>query len=138
MPELQGTETQRLVEQCFARESQAAMRYRFFAQQADIEGEPDVAARFRTLADGATGHAMGHLELLVEVADPATGILSDDVAGSVASAVESETLDHTALYPEVAETARGEGFTEIAAWMDTVAKADHHERFGTTGDPDLV
>lgn len=128
MPELQGTQTHRNLEQSFARESQAAMRYRFFAQQADIEGEPVVASRFRTLADGATGHALGHLELLAEIADPATGQPVEDTAEAVASALTSETLDHTTHYPSYAETARAEGFGEVASWMDALAKADHVDR----------
>ncbi len=128
MPDLRGTETHHHLELSFARESQAAMRYRFFAQQADIEGAPDVAALFRSLADGATGHALGHLELLAEVADPATGRPIVEVADSVTSALESETVDHTERYPRFAETARAEGFAEVGAWMDAAAKADHVAR----------
>lgn len=128
MPELQGTQTHRNLELSFARESQAAMRYRFFAQQADIEGEPAVASRFRTLADGATGHALGHLELLAEIADPATGQPIEDAAEAVSSALASETLDHTTNYPSYAETARAEGFSEVGSWMDALAKADHVDR----------
>lgn len=128
MSDLQGTETHHNLELSFARESQAAMRYRFFAQQADIEGEPAAAARFRSLADGATGHALGHLELIAEIADPATGRPIEDAADSVASSLESETIDHTESYPSFAETARSEGFSEVGAWMDALAKADHVDR----------
>lgn len=104
------------------------MRYRFFAQQADIEGEPATAARFRSLADGATGHALGHLELLAEIADPATGVPVEDVADAVSSALASERVDHADLYPSFAAVARGEGFTEVSDWLDAVAKADHADR----------
>lgn len=128
MSDLQGTETHRHLEQSFARESQAAMRYRFFAQEADIEGEPEVANRFRLLADAATGHALGHLELLAEVADPATGRPIDDTEQRVASATESETTDHAERYPRYADVANAEGFGEVGAWMGSLAKADHADR----------
>lgn len=128
MPELPGTQTHRNLEQGFARESQAAIRYRYFAQQADIEGEPETAALFRSLADGATGHALGHLELLAEFADPATGSAVDDPAACVASAAQSETEDHTVTYPSFAETAHAEGFAEIGQWLETLARADHPTR----------
>lgn len=131
MPELEGTQTHRNLELSFARESQAAMRYRFFAQQADIEGEPETAALFRSLADGATGHALGHLELLAEIADPATGRSIEEVADSVASALAAEADDHTGLYPGFAATARAEGFNEAGDWMEAVAKADHVHRLTT-------
>jgi rubrerythrin len=33
----------------------------YFAQKADVEGCPDVAALFRSVAEGETGHEFGHL-----------------------------------------------------------------------------
>lgn len=110
------------------------MRYRFFAQQADIEGEPTTATLFRSLADGATGHALGHLELLAEIADPATGVPVENVADAVRSASTSESIDHTDLYPSFAAVARDEGFTEVGEWMDAVAKADHGDRLAVKDD----
>jgi rubrerythrin len=43
-------------------------------QKADVEGYNDVAAVFRSTAEGETGHAHGHLEYLEAVGDPATGL----------------------------------------------------------------
>src|SRR4051812_25339520 len=57
----------------FAGESQANRRYLYFAQKADVEGYNDVAAVFRSTAEGETGHAHGHLEFMEAVGDPATG-----------------------------------------------------------------
>lgn len=110
------------------------MRYRFFAQQADIEGEPKTAALFRSLADGATGHALGHLELLTEVGDPATGLSVVEVSGAVRSASISERADHLDLYPSFAAEARDEGFTEVAEWMEALARADHADRLKAATD----
>ena len=58
----------------FAGESQANRRYLYFAQKADVEGYNDVAAVFRSTAEGETGHAHGHLEFMEAVGDPATGL----------------------------------------------------------------
>ena len=41
----------------------------YFAQKADVVGHNDVAAVFRSTAEGETGHAHGHLEFLEEVGD---------------------------------------------------------------------
>lgn len=128
MIDLPESDTLRNLEAAFARESQAAIRYRLFAQRADIDGEPEVAARFRSLADGATGHALGHLELLIEHADPATGGPVDDVDGMVSSARQGERADHEDRYPNIASVADQEGFVEIAAWLRAVARADHVDR----------
>ena len=47
------------------------------------------------------------------------------------AAVAGETLEYTKLYPEMAATARQEGFLEIAEWFEILAKAErnHAERF---------
>ena len=73
MAKLKGTKTEDNLKAAFAGESQANRRYLYFAQKADVEGFNDVAAVFRSTAEGETGHAHGHLEFLEEVGDPATG-----------------------------------------------------------------
>jgi rubrerythrin len=74
MASLSGTKTWENLKEAFAGESQANRRYLYFAQKADVEGYNDVAAVFRSTAEGETGHAHGHLEFLEEVGDPATGL----------------------------------------------------------------
>ena len=71
---LQGTQTHDNLKEAFAGESQANRRYLYFAQKADVEGYNDVAAVFRSTAEGETGHAHGHLEYLEQCGDPATGL----------------------------------------------------------------
>ena len=59
---LKGSKTEQNLKDAFAGESQANRRYLYFANKADIEGQNDVAALFRSTAEGETGHAHGHLE----------------------------------------------------------------------------
>ena len=61
---LKGSKTEQSLRDAFAGESQANRRYLYFANKADIEGQNDVAALFRSTAEGETGHAHGHLEFL--------------------------------------------------------------------------
>ena len=87
MPALKNTKTWENLKEAFAGESQANRRYLYFAQKADVEGHNDVAAVFRSTAEGETGHAHGHLEFMEEVGDPATGLpIGLPVAGSPDSA----------------------------------------------------
>ena len=73
--ELKGSRTEQNLKDAFAGESQANRRYLYFANKADIEGQNDVAALFRSTAEGETGHAHGHLEFLEHGSgDPATGL----------------------------------------------------------------
>ena len=55
MAALGGSKTQDNLKAAFAGESQANRRYLYFAQKADIEGYNDVAAVFRSTAEGETG-----------------------------------------------------------------------------------
>ena len=61
---LKGSKTEQNLKDAFAGESQANRRYLYFANKADVEGQNDVAALFRSTAEGETGHAHGHLEFL--------------------------------------------------------------------------
>ena len=66
MAALKGSKTEQCLKDAFAGESQANRRYLYFANKADVEGQNDVAALFRSTAEGETGHAHGHLEFLEE------------------------------------------------------------------------
>ena len=67
-----------------------------------------------------------------EVGDPATGCPIGDTEKNLKSAVEGETYEYTEMYPGFAKTARQEGFSEIAEWFETLARAEksHAGRFG--------
>ena len=131
MPALNGTKTHDNLKEAFAGESQANRRYLYFAQKADVEGYPDVAGLFRSVAEGETGHAFGHFDFLSEVGDPATGEPVGATEDNLKSAIAGETYEYTEMYPGFARTARDEGFDEIADWFETLAKAEksHAGRF---------
>ena len=128
---LADSKTVKNLKDAFAGESQANRRYLYFAAKADIEGENDVAAVFRSTAEGETGHAHGHLEYLECVGDPATGLPMGDTRKNLLASIEGETHEYTDMYPGMAKTAREEGFEEIADWFETLAKAErsHANRF---------
>ncbi len=131
MPSLKGTKTHDNLKAAFAGESQANRRYLYFANKADVEGNPEVAALFRSTAEGETGHAHGHLDYLAEVGDPATDLPIGSSANNLKAAVAGETHEYTDMYPGMAKTARDEGFDEIADWFETLAKAErsHANKF---------
>ncbi len=129
--QLKGSKTEDNLKAAFAGESQANRRYLYFAQKADVEGYNDVAAVFRSTAEGETGHAHGHLEFLEAVGDPATGMPIGKTSDNLAAAIAGETHEYTDMYPGMARSAREEGFDEIADWFETLAKAErsHAGRF---------
>jgi rubrerythrin len=131
MATLKGSRTEQCLKQAFSEEAQANRRYLYFANQADIEGLSDVAALFRSTADGETGHAHGHMDFLAQAGDPITGLPIGTTALNLASAVAGEIHEYTDMYPGMAKTARDEGFDEIADWFETLAKAErsHANRY---------
>ena len=131
MAALKGSKTEDNLKAAFAGESQANRRYLYFANKADIEGQNDVAALFRSTAEGETGHAHGHLEWLEQCGDPATGLPIGPTRDNLKAVVAGETHEYTDMYPGMAKTARAEGHDEIADWFETLAKAErsHANRY---------
>jgi rubrerythrin len=129
--DLKGSSTEQNLKDAFAGESQANRRYLYFANKADVEGQPEVASLFRATAEGETGHAHGHLEYLEQVGDPATGLPIGGTSDNLKAAIAGETHEYTDMYPGMAKSAREEGFDEIADWFETLAKAErsHANRF---------
>ncbi len=128
---LDGSRTFQNLKDAFAGESMANRRYLYFARLADVEGQPDIAGLFRDTAEGETGHAHGHLDYLKKVGDPATGLPIGDTKLNLKAAIHGETHEYTDMYPGMAKTAREEGFSEIADWFETLARAEksHAGRF---------
>ena len=128
---LKGSQTHQNLKDAFAGESQANRRYNYFARVADVEGQPEIAALFRSVGEGETGHAFGHFDFLKEVGDPVTEVPVGDTAANLQSAIAGETFEYTEMYPGFARTARDEGFPEIADWLETLARAErsHAGRF---------
>jgi rubrerythrin len=134
--QLKGSKTEQNLKDAFAGESQANRRYLYFAAKADVEGYNDVAAVFRSTAEGETGHAHGHLEYLEAVGDPATGLPIGPTKSNLKASIAGETHEYTDMYPGMAKSARDEGFDEIADWFETLAKAErsHANKFQKTLD----
>ena len=128
---LKGSKTHDNLKAAFAGESQANRRYLYFAAKADVEGQNDVAAVFRSTAEGETGHAHGHLEYMETCGDPATSLPIGKTRDNLKAAIAGETHEYTDMYPGMAKTARSENFNEIADWFETLAKAErsHANRF---------
>jgi rubrerythrin len=131
MAELKGSKTEENLKAAFAAESQANRRYLYFAQKADIEGYPDLSALFRSVAEGETGHAFGHLDFLAAAGDPVTGEPVGSTEDNLRSAIADETYEYSEMYPGFARTARDEGFIEVAEWLETLGRAEksHAVRF---------
>jgi len=133
MRDLKGTKTAENLKHAFCGEAMANRRYLYFARRADEEGYPEIAALLRSIAEGETAHAFGHLDFIRQggIEDPATNKPIRTLEEMLQSAIEGETYEWTQMYPGYAKVAREEGFDEIAEWFETLARAEksHAEKF---------
>lgn len=121
---LTGSKTHENLKTAFAQEAQANRQYVYYARQADIEGYPDIAGLFRDTAEGEAGHAQGHLDYLRKAEGYAAGNAPGQTVLHLKSSIAQETSESTVSYPEMAATARQEGFPDIADWFDRLARAE--------------
>jgi len=137
MSSLKGTKTEQNLLKSFAGESQAKMRYEYFAKQAKKEGLEQIAAIFEETAINEKAHAKRFFKFLeggmVEItASYPAGVIGTTLENLKASA-EGENEEWTELYPEFAKIAEEEGFKEIASAYKLIAKVEkaHEDRFKT-------
>ena len=122
MKDLKGTKTLENLMTAFAGESQARNKYTFYASQAKKDGYVQIQKIFEETA----GNEKEHAELWFK---HAVGI--NDTMQNLLDAAAGENYEWTEMYKEMAETAREEGFPEIAIQMEGVAKIEalHEARY---------
>ena len=120
--ELKGSKTEANLWKAFAGESQARNKYTYFASKAKKEGFEQIAALFTETAENEKEHAKLWFKAL-------NGIGS--TAENLVAAAAGEHEEWTEMYKEMAQTAREEGFTALAAQFEGVAAIEktHEERY---------
>ena len=121
MKDLKGTKTEKNLQEAFAGESQARNKYTYFASKAKKEGYEQIAAFFEETAHNEKEHAKLWFKYLSGGDVPTT-------AANLKAAADGENFEWTDMYARMAKEAREEGFDEIAAKFEGVAKIEkHHE-----------
>ncbi|MEE0912054.1 MAG: rubrerythrin family protein [Paludibacteraceae bacterium] len=132
---VKGTQTEKNLLTSFAGESQARMRYTYFASVAKKEGYEQISAIFMETADQEKEHAKRMFKWLeggpVEItAKYPAGIIGTTLE-NLKAAAEGEKEEWTMDYPHFADVAEQEGFDAIAAMYRNIAIAEkgHEERY---------
>lgn len=135
MKSLKGTKTEQNLLKSFAGESQARMRYDYFAKQAKKEGLEQIAAIFDETALNEKEHAKRFFKFLeggmVEITASYPAGKIGTTLENLKAAADGENEEWTDLYPEFAKIAEEEGFKEIAKAYKSIAKveAEHEKRY---------
>lgn len=135
MTSIKGTKTEQNLLKAFAGESQARMRYDYFAKQAKKEGLEQISAIFTETALNEKEHAKRFFKFLeggmteITAAYPAGKI--GTTLENLKAAAEGENEEWTELYPEFARVAEEEGFKDVAVCFKMIAKVEkaHEERY---------
>lgn len=131
--EFRGSETEKNLLKSFAGESQARMRYTYFASRAKKEGFEQIGAIFQETADNEKEHAeifFKYLEgrpLEITATYPAGKIGTTEE--NLLAAAEGEKEEWGELYPEFERIAREEGFDNIADSFKEIGEVEeYHEK----------
>jgi len=119
-----GTKTEENLKKAFAGESEARNKYTFYASKAKKDGYEQIAAIFTETADNEKEHAkMWYKEL--------HGGAVEDTEVNLEAAADGENYEWTDMYKGFAETAREEGFEDLAVKFEQVAAIEktHEERY---------
>ena len=125
MKRLKGTQTEKNLRAAYAGESQAHVKYNLFANEAekDPECSRQIADLFRETANNERAHAKIWFWLV--------GDLKKTTAEHLKMAAEGEHDEWTSMYPGFAETAKKEGFPQIAFLFSKVGEIEksHEARY---------
>ena len=137
MKSIKGTKTEQNLLKAFAGESQARMRYDYFAKQAKKEGLEQIAAIFEETALNEKEHAKRFFKFLeggpVEItATYPAGIIGTTLE-NLQAAADGENEEWTMLYQDFGKIAEEEGFKEVALAFKMIATVEkaHESRYRT-------
>lgn len=132
---IKGTRTEKHLMMSFAGESQARMRYTYFASVAQKEGYEQIAAIFLETAEQEKEHAKrmfkylegGMVEITAKYPAGVIGTTMENLKAAAAGEHEEWSDD----YPMFAQVAEEEGFPGIAAMYRNISIAEkaHEERY---------
>ena len=122
IPGLAGTQTEKNLNEAINGESRAHLKYQLYAKRAEEEGYYPIAQIFRETSGNEMAHAEIWLKLIGEIGNTETNLHQ---------AADGERWEWTDMYAGFAETARQEGFSQIAALFERVASVEkmHEERY---------
>ncbi len=136
MKSLKGTRTAENLMKSFAGESQARMRYTYYASQAKKDGYVQIQNIFTETAGNEKEHAKRFFKFLSEGLEGEKVEITADfpvalgtTKSNLLAAAEGEKEEWAELYPSFADIADEEGFPEIAyVWREIAEAEERHER----------
>ncbi|MDR3137137.1 MAG: rubrerythrin family protein [Coriobacteriales bacterium] len=126
-----ASKTKENLEYAFAGESKATNKYSYYADRARSDGYRQIGAIFDETAGNERQHAKLWFKILHNDGSIKGGIPA--TLANLADAAAGENEEWTRMYKEFADTAREEGFDDVALLFDRVGEIErgHEERYRT-------
>ena len=126
MNNLKGTKTEKNLLAAFAGESQAAIKYGYYASRAKKDGYEQIAGIFQETSGNEKEHAKLWFKALHDGSVP-------DTSSNLFDAAEGEHYEWSDMYKEFAKEAEEEGFSALAKQFEAVGAVEksHEERYRT-------
>lgn len=121
--ELKGSKTEKNLQTAFTGESQASIKYGYYASKAKKEGYNQISNIFKETSRNEKEHAKIWFKLLHDGIASTPENLKDAAAG--------ENYEWTDMYKEFEEVAKKEGFTKIAYLFKAIGQIEkeHEARY---------
>jgi len=132
---IKGTRTEKNLLAAFAGESQARMRYTYFASVAKKEGYEQIANIFLETAENEKEHAKVFFKYLeggeVEITATYPAGMIKDTKSNLEAAAAGENMEWTSIYQDFSQIAKDEGFMDASRSFEQIAKVErfHEARY---------
>lgn len=126
--DFEKSETYKNLLKTFAGESRARNKYTFYGEKAKSEGYQYIASIFEQTADNEKAHAREVFNRFLK--------MNNTILENLRDSAEGEALESTKLYKEFEQTAREEGYEDIANFYKEIREVEesHRNRFTIIGD----
>jgi rubrerythrin len=120
----------------FIGESQARNRYTMYAKTAIKEGYEQISGLFLATAENELEHAKWMYKMLINLGfnneeislNVSAPVALGSTAENLKTAIAGENHEYTSMYPNFADEAENEGYSDIAKRLRAIAMAEkHHE-----------
>jgi len=129
---IKGTYTEKYLLKSFIGESQAIMRYTFFASKAKKDGFEQISAIFKETAKNEKEHAKRFFDFLevstVEIKEYFQTGINGTTIENLRFSVAGENEEYSNIYPKAAKVADEECFSDVAECFRKISIAEKYHK----------
>lgn len=119
----ESSQTYENLKKSFEEEAKLYFRYKFFLTIAEYESLEKTSKLLRDFTQSSLDNVLGSMDFFRGFKDPSSSVPIGTTLQNLKSILQTEIEQSSEAYPQMAQIAREEGFTDVASWFDTLEKA---------------